>query len=152
MAGILPADVEMCDRYQALNHVELEAIGDTPTARAGESIRGHEFHYSKATVDNDASLDLKRFAERESTATATACLNTTQWGHTPTSTPRVGRSVGSSTNCRVDLLQPFLEKRGVGRGDAFDFKNAIADYITKRITVLGPNFGHQHVVTRRRVQ
>jgi len=59
MAGILPADVEMCDRYQALNHVELEAIGDAPTARAGESIRGHEFHYSKATVDNDAKFGFK---------------------------------------------------------------------------------------------
>ncbi|WP_253736748.1 cobyrinic acid a,c-diamide synthase [Halohasta salina] len=54
MAGILPADVEMCDRYQALNHVDLEATSETLTARAGESIRGHEFHYSKASVDADA--------------------------------------------------------------------------------------------------
>ncbi len=53
MAGILPADVEMCDRYQALNHVELEATADGLTAENGASIRGHEFHYSKATVDSD---------------------------------------------------------------------------------------------------
>ncbi|MFW5977794.1 MAG: cobyrinic acid a,c-diamide synthase [Halohasta sp.] len=54
MAGILPADVEMCDRYQALDHVDLEATAGTLTARTGESIRGHEFHYSKASVDADA--------------------------------------------------------------------------------------------------
>ena len=54
MAGILPADVEMCDRYQALDHVDLEATSGTLTANAGESIRGHEFHYSKASVDSDA--------------------------------------------------------------------------------------------------
>ncbi|MDG5761305.1 cobyrinic acid a,c-diamide synthase [Natronococcus sp. A-GB1] len=54
MARILPADVTMHDRYQALDHVELEAIDGTLTAAAGESIRGHEFHYSSADVDGDA--------------------------------------------------------------------------------------------------
>ncbi|WP_293029631.1 cobyrinic acid a,c-diamide synthase [Natronococcus sp.] len=54
MAGILPADVTMHDRYQALDHVELEAVADGPTATAGASIRGHEFHYSRADVDGDA--------------------------------------------------------------------------------------------------
>ncbi len=51
MGGILPADVTMHDRYQALDHVELEALEGTLTARAGERIRGHEFHYSSADVD-----------------------------------------------------------------------------------------------------
>ncbi|WP_226040935.1 cobyrinic acid a,c-diamide synthase [Natrinema sp. DC36] len=54
MAGILPADVTMHDRYQALDHVELEATEETLTAAAGETIRGHEFHYSSADVDGDA--------------------------------------------------------------------------------------------------
>jgi len=54
MAGILPADVTMCDRYQALDHVELEATSGTLTAAAGERVRGHEFHYSEATVAADA--------------------------------------------------------------------------------------------------
>ncbi len=54
MAGILPADVEMHDRYRALDHVELEATDGTLTATAGETIRGHEFHYSSADVDGDA--------------------------------------------------------------------------------------------------
>ncbi len=59
MAGILPADVEMCDRYQALNHVELEATSNVLTADKSESIRGHEFHYSKATVDSDVRFAFK---------------------------------------------------------------------------------------------
>ncbi|SHG38700.1 cobyrinic acid a,c-diamide synthase [Halobaculum gomorrense] len=54
MAGVLPADVRMHDRYQALDHVELRARGDTLTARAGEIRRGHEFHYSSAEVADDA--------------------------------------------------------------------------------------------------
>jgi cobyrinic acid a,c-diamide synthase len=54
MAGVLPADVTMCDRYQALDHVELAATRTVPTARQGDRIRGHEFHYSRADHDGDA--------------------------------------------------------------------------------------------------
>jgi cobyrinic acid a,c-diamide synthase len=54
MAGVLPADVRMEDRYQALDHVELEASSETLTASAGGRLRGHEFHYSGAEVASDA--------------------------------------------------------------------------------------------------
>jgi cobyrinic acid a,c-diamide synthase len=54
MAGILPADVRMHDRYQALDHVELRAREATLTAGAGDRLRGHEFHYSSAEVASDA--------------------------------------------------------------------------------------------------
>jgi len=62
MAGILPAAVSMCDRYQALDHVELRAADPTLTAGAGERLRGHEFHYSRATVGRDArfAFDVER--------------------------------------------------------------------------------------------
>ncbi|WP_435074846.1 cobyrinic acid a,c-diamide synthase [Halorubrum sp. HHNYT27] len=62
MAGALPADVRMCDRYQALDHVELRARRDGPTAAAGETLRGHEFHYSTADVASDArfAFDVER--------------------------------------------------------------------------------------------
>lgn len=56
MAGILPADVTMRDRYQALDHVELVAREDTLTAGVGKSLRGHEFHYSSTDVDGDATF------------------------------------------------------------------------------------------------
>jgi cobyrinic acid a,c-diamide synthase len=62
MAGVLPARVEMQDRYQALDHVELSARRDTPVATSGRRRRGHEFHYSTATVDCDArfAFDVER--------------------------------------------------------------------------------------------
>jgi len=62
MAGVLPADVTMRERYQALDHVELRAREDTLTAGASETLRGHEFHYSAADVGTDArfAFDVER--------------------------------------------------------------------------------------------
>ncbi|WP_144924811.1 cobyrinic acid a,c-diamide synthase [Halorubrum salsamenti] len=62
MAGVLPADVRMRDRYQALDHVELRATRDAPTASAGSTLRGHEFHYSEADAASDAqfAFDVER--------------------------------------------------------------------------------------------
>ncbi len=54
MAGVLPAEIEMRERYQALDHVEFRAREDTLTASAGATRRGHEFHYSSASTDRDA--------------------------------------------------------------------------------------------------
>jgi len=64
MAGVLPADVRMRDRYQALDHVELRATRDAPTAASGGSLRGHEFHYSTADAATDArfAFDVERGA------------------------------------------------------------------------------------------
>jgi cobyrinic acid a,c-diamide synthase len=56
MADVLPADVTMHDRYQALDHTEMRANRDTLTATAGDTIRGHEFHYSSADVGRDAQF------------------------------------------------------------------------------------------------
>ncbi|WP_324757708.1 cobyrinic acid a,c-diamide synthase [Haloarcula montana] len=56
MAGVLPAQVRMRDRYQALDHVELRARRETVTAGNGERRRGHEFHYSEASVADDATF------------------------------------------------------------------------------------------------
>ncbi|TKX75645.1 cobyrinic acid a,c-diamide synthase [Halorubrum sp. GN11_10-6_MGM] len=62
MAGVLPASVEMRERYQALDHVELRARRDALTAGGGDRLRGHEFHYSAADVDDDArfAFDVER--------------------------------------------------------------------------------------------
>jgi cobyrinic acid a,c-diamide synthase len=54
MAGVLPLRVRMTEELQALDHVELTAEEDTLVARAGETRRGHEFHYSTADVGSDA--------------------------------------------------------------------------------------------------
>jgi cobyrinic acid a,c-diamide synthase len=62
MAGVLPLDVRMCDRHRALDHVELRARRDAPTAAAGDTLRGHEFHYSAAEQADDArfAFDVER--------------------------------------------------------------------------------------------
>ncbi|MFC6837509.1 cobyrinic acid a,c-diamide synthase [Halomarina ordinaria] len=62
MAGVLPADVRMHGRYQALDHVELRARTDALTAGTGDRLRGHEFHYSSADVAADArfAFDVER--------------------------------------------------------------------------------------------
>ena len=62
MAGVLPADVTMHDRYRALDHVELSARRDTLTAPSGGRLRGHEFHYSSAAAAGDArfAFDVER--------------------------------------------------------------------------------------------
>ena len=64
MAGVLPADVRMHDRYQSLDHVELSARSNALTASAGDTLRGHEFHYSSADTDSDArfAFDVERGA------------------------------------------------------------------------------------------
>ena len=62
MADVLPVDVRMCERYQALDHVELRARTDTLTARNGTRLRGHEFHYSRLDPASDArfAFDIDR--------------------------------------------------------------------------------------------
>ncbi|QLC35265.1 cobyrinic acid a,c-diamide synthase (plasmid) [Halarchaeum sp. CBA1220] len=54
MAGVLPADVRMHERYQALDHVALRARDDGLTAADGETQHGHEYHYSSLSPDADA--------------------------------------------------------------------------------------------------
>ncbi|QCJ47389.1 cobyrinic acid a,c-diamide synthase [Haloprofundus sp. MHR1] len=54
MAGILPADVTMRDRYQALDHVELRGKEEALTCPEGRTLRAHEFHYSEADPATDA--------------------------------------------------------------------------------------------------
>lgn len=45
MCGVLPARARMTDRL-TLGYRDATALADTPCARAGERVRGHEFHYS----------------------------------------------------------------------------------------------------------
>ncbi len=59
MAGVLPADAEMCSRFQALGYIEARGTGISPLLPVTLGYRGHEFHYSALTCDSDA-----RFAVR----------------------------------------------------------------------------------------
>lgn len=55
MAGVVPAVAQVHGRLVALNYVTLEAASDTLLLRRGESVRGHEFHWS--TVEPEGPLE-----------------------------------------------------------------------------------------------
>ncbi|MDP3104784.1 MAG: cobyrinate a,c-diamide synthase [Candidatus Methanoperedens sp.] len=59
MAGILVAGSRMTDKLQGLGYTEAQVVSDSPLAKKGTIIRGHEFHYSVTECDRDA-----RFAYR----------------------------------------------------------------------------------------
>jgi cobyrinic acid a,c-diamide synthase len=62
MAGVVAADAAMTDRL-SLGYRRAVALVDTPVAKAGAELRGHEFHYSQITPPGDA-LDLSgRFGQ-----------------------------------------------------------------------------------------
>jgi cobyrinic acid a,c-diamide synthase len=59
MGNVLPMDVQMTEKLQALGHVAVETVMECSIAQRGDVLRGHEYHYSIASVDSDA-----RFAYR----------------------------------------------------------------------------------------
>ena len=54
MAGVLGANSRMTAKLQALGYTEAEAVMDSPMAKKGAIIKGHEFHYSITECDRDA--------------------------------------------------------------------------------------------------
>ena len=46
MAGVLPVAVEMCARPQGLGYVEARVTTENPYHPKGQTLRGHEFHFS----------------------------------------------------------------------------------------------------------
>jgi cobyrinic acid a,c-diamide synthase len=53
MAGILGGSSRMTDKLQGLGYTEAQVVSDSPLARKGTMIRGHEFHYSVTECDRD---------------------------------------------------------------------------------------------------
>ena len=51
MVGVVPANSTMSDRRSALRYVEARSIADGPLFALGESVRGHEFHYSTTSYE-----------------------------------------------------------------------------------------------------
>lgn len=53
MAGLIPADVRMQERRAALGYREARALQDCLLLKAGETLRGHEFHYSVMSFEEE---------------------------------------------------------------------------------------------------
>lgn len=54
MVGSVQATSTMSDRRSSLRYVEARAVGDGPLFVAGETVRGHEFHYSRMEYERPA--------------------------------------------------------------------------------------------------
>ncbi|HDR73541.1 MAG TPA: cobyrinate a,c-diamide synthase [Methanoculleus sp.] len=59
MVGVLPAEAEKMDRFQALGYVDASCAGKNPFFAPGTGIRGHEFHYTRVTYAPDARFALR---------------------------------------------------------------------------------------------
>ena len=64
MIGVIPGQVRMTQRLQNFGYTEATALVDTPLLRAGEMVRGHEFHYSTWDGPANAYRVRKRGKER----------------------------------------------------------------------------------------
>lgn len=53
MCGIFPYPSQMTAKPQALSYVISQAIEDNVILKKGETFRGHEFHYSKVTLEGN---------------------------------------------------------------------------------------------------
>lgn len=57
--GVLPARAQMANRFQALGYSEGTTTGGTNITTEGIPVRGHEFHYSFVTPENDARYGIR---------------------------------------------------------------------------------------------
>lgn len=53
LAGILPAWTRLSSRLQVLGYVDVTFTADTLWGTAGQTLRGHEFHYSEMLIPPD---------------------------------------------------------------------------------------------------
>jgi len=54
MVGAIASTATMLPRRSRLRYVEADAVADGPMFRAGERVRGHEFHYSQTRYAREA--------------------------------------------------------------------------------------------------
>lgn len=54
MVGLVPAVCRMESRLQTVGYIEATALGDNILCRAGETLRGHEFHFSRMELTGPA--------------------------------------------------------------------------------------------------
>jgi cobyrinic acid a,c-diamide synthase len=55
MVGVLPAKITMTDRLVDFGYCEITTRADSILGPAGTSARGHQFHYSRASVNANAT-------------------------------------------------------------------------------------------------
>jgi cobyrinic acid a,c-diamide synthase len=64
MTGCLPFATHMLDRLKALGYREVRLSADTILGPAGQTMRGHEFHYSALTEETGEHAGVYRLTDR----------------------------------------------------------------------------------------
>ncbi|MEE8358136.1 MAG: cobyrinate a,c-diamide synthase [Candidatus Hydrothermarchaeales archaeon] len=59
MVGFLPIETQMQKKFQALGYTRYDVIKDNPISKVGDSLVGHEFHYSKIKLKDRVDLVYK---------------------------------------------------------------------------------------------
>jgi cobyrinic acid a,c-diamide synthase len=59
MAGFLPLDTRMMEKFQALGYARRAATMDNPISRRGDMLVGHEFHYSRVKLKGEVKYAYK---------------------------------------------------------------------------------------------
>jgi cobyrinic acid a,c-diamide synthase len=69
MVGVIDADVKMTGKLSRFGYVEGRALRDNLLMREGETIRAHEFHYSKLEGASPDAFLVRKFSRPENTWT-----------------------------------------------------------------------------------
>ena len=64
MSGCFPFETKMFSRLKALGYREITMAADTVVGKAGQIIRGHEFHYSELSRPASTATTVYRVADR----------------------------------------------------------------------------------------
>jgi cobyrinic acid a,c-diamide synthase len=65
MAGLIPQVCRMEKKLQTVGYVEATALADNVFCAAGETLRGHEFHFSSMTADGSGEAATPAFQFRK---------------------------------------------------------------------------------------
>jgi cobyrinic acid a,c-diamide synthase len=60
MAGVIDAEVKMTDRLARFGYVEAETMRGNLMTRTGETLRAHEFHYSKLEGESPDTFSVRK--------------------------------------------------------------------------------------------
>ena len=74
MTGVIPAVSRMSSKRLTLGYRELEAMSDGPLLRKGQTVRGHEFHWSTLDLPPDPAHSVYRVVDQDGR------LEGFQWG------------------------------------------------------------------------
>lgn len=65
MTGVIPAVSRMSGKRLTLGYRELEAMSDGPLLRRGQTVRGHEFHWSTLDLPPDPAQSVYRVLDQD---------------------------------------------------------------------------------------